>query len=145
MNIIFLTMMDIDVNSRGIYNDLMRKFRDEGHNVFIVCPLERRTGKKSYISVDGSVKILHVRTLNLQKTNVIEKGLGQLSLELIFKHAIERNLKGIVFDLILYSTPPITFTGVIKNIKKNNPKAVSYLLLKDIKMRLIWGCCQLKV
>lgn len=132
MNIIFLTMMDIDVSSSGIYNDLVRKFRDEGHNVFIVCPLERRTGKKSYISVDGSVKVLHVRTLNLQKTNVIEKGLGQLSLELIFKRAIERNLKGIVFDLILYSTPPITFTGVIKNIKKNNPKAVSYLLLKDI-------------
>lgn len=132
MNVIFLTMMDMDVNSRGIYNDLVRKFRDEGHNVFIVCPLERRTGKRSYISVDGSVKILHVRTLNLQKTNVIEKGLGQLSLELIFKCAIERNLKGIVFDLILYSTPPITFTGVIKDIKKNNPKAVSYLLLKDI-------------
>lgn len=125
-------MMDIDVNSRGIYNDLVRKFRDEGHNVFIVCPLERRTGKKSYISKDGNVKIMHVRTLNLQKTNVIEKGLGQLSLELIFKHAIKRNLKDIVFDLILYSTPPITFTGVVKDIKKSNPKAVSYLLLKDI-------------
>lgn len=132
MNVIFLTMMDIGVNGRGIYNDLVRKFRDEGHNVFIVCPLERRTGKKSYVSVDGSVKVLHVRTLNLQKTNVIEKGLGQLSLELIFKRAVERNLQGIVFDLILYSTPPITFTGVIKDIKKNNPKAVSYLLLKDI-------------
>lgn len=125
-------MMDIDANSRGIYNDLVRKFRDEGHNVFIVCPLERRTGKTSYISKDGNVKILHIRTLNLQKTNVVEKGLGQLSLELIFKHAIERNLKGIVFDLILYSTPPITFTGVVKDIKKSNPKAVSYLLLKDI-------------
>ena len=39
MNIIFLTISRIrDIKSRGIYADLMRKFRDEGHNVYIVSP-----------------------------------------------------------------------------------------------------------
>ena len=36
------------------------------------------------------------------------------------------------FDLITYSTPPITFTKVIKYLKKENPNALSYLQLKDI-------------
>ena len=36
------------------------------------------------------------------------------------------------FDIILYSTPPITFTKVIKYARKRNPHAFSYLLLKDI-------------
>ena len=36
------------------------------------------------------------------------------------------------FDLITYSTPPITLTNVVKYLKKKNPKAVSYLQLKDI-------------
>ena len=34
MNIIFITLSNInDVQHRGIYADLMRKFRDEGHQV----------------------------------------------------------------------------------------------------------------
>jgi glycosyltransferase involved in cell wall biosynthesis len=49
-----------------------------------------------------------------------------------YKAAIKKHLKGVNFDLILYSTPPITFTNVVKYLKKQNPKAASYLLLKDI-------------
>ena len=36
------------------------------------------------------------------------------------------------FDLILYSTPPITFTKVIALAKKENPGAKTYLMLKGI-------------
>lgn len=36
------------------------------------------------------------------------------------------------FDLITYSTPPITFTNVVKYLKKQNPQIISYLQLKDI-------------
>ena len=39
MNIIFLTISRItDINARGIYTDLMRKFRDEGNQIYIVTP-----------------------------------------------------------------------------------------------------------
>ena len=34
-----------NIESRGIYTDLMRKFRTEGHEVYVVYPNERRTGK----------------------------------------------------------------------------------------------------
>ena len=72
MNVLFLTMVNVDVNNRGIYNDLMRKFRNEGHQVYIVCPVERRIGKKTYLTKEDNVFTLHVRTLNLQKTKITE-------------------------------------------------------------------------
>lgn len=132
MNVLFLTMLKMDLNQRMLYTDLMRKFRDEGHNVYIVCPIERREGKPSYTSKENGVHTLFVKTLNVQKTNVIEKGLGQVSIEFLFKRAIHKHFADVKFDLILYSTPPITLMGVVKDMKKRNPQAKSYLLLKDI-------------
>lgn len=133
MNLIFLTLARIeDIEQRGIYHDLMRKFRDEGHQVYIVCPCERRLGLNTSLVKSHGVHILNVKTLNVQKTNIIEKGIGTLLLETQFKYAIKKYLKGVKFDLITYSTPPITFTNVVKYLKKQNPQAISYLQLKDI-------------
>lgn len=133
MNLIFLTLARItDIEQRGIYSDLMRKFRDEGHEVYIVCPCERRLGKKTSLTTENGVHILDVKTLNIQKTNVLEKGIGTLLLERQYQSAIKKYLKRIKFDLITYSTPPITFTNVVKYLKKQNPNAISYLQLKDI-------------
>ena len=132
MKVLFLTMLKMDLNQRMLYTDLMRKFRDEGHNVYIVCPIERREGKPSYTSTENGVHTLYVKTLNVQKTNVVEKGLGQVSIEFLFKRAIHKHFADVKFDLILYSTPPITLMGVVKDMKKRNPQAKSYLLLKDI-------------
>ena len=140
MNVIFLTMSRLtDISQRHIYTDLLRKFRNEGHNVYIIAPVERGNG--SWFKVQGSswkeqdgVRILGVKTLNLQKTSVIEKGLGQVLVESQYKKAIKKHLKlkDVSFDLILYSTPPITFPKVIKFLKQRNPNAKTYLLLKDI-------------
>ena len=135
MNIIFLTMSTLkEVDSHGIYSDLMRKFRDEGHEVYIVSPRERRTGESTHLYETGGVLVLAVRTLNLQKTNVVEKGIGQVLVETQFKQAIKKHLANIKVDLILYSTPPITFPKVIEYLKSTNPSAKTYLLLKDINM-----------
>lgn len=133
MNIIFITLSNINsIKERGIYADLMRKFRDEGHGVYIVSPCERRTGQKTHlVEIDG-VKILKVRTLNIQKTNVVEKGIGTLLIEGQYKWAIKKYLRNVKFDLITYSTPPITFINVVKYLKKRNQQAISYLQLKDI-------------
>ena len=133
MHIIFLTMSNLtEVDSHGIYSDLMRKFRDEGHQVYVVSPRERRTGEKTRLYESSGVHILGVRTLNLQKTNVLEKGIGQVLVEMQFKKAIKKHLGNIKTDLILYSTPPITFPKVIEYLKSANPSAKTYLLLKDI-------------
>ena len=133
MNIIFLTMSNLtEVDTNGIYTDLMRKFRDEGHEVYIVSPRERRMGENTHLYETEGVHILGIRTLNLQKTNAIEKGIGQVLVESQFKRAIKKHLGKVKVDLILYSTPPITFPKVIQYLKQSNPQAKTYLLLKDI-------------
>ncbi len=133
MNILFLTMSKMrSISERGIYTDLMRKFRDNGHQLYIVSPSERRDKQSTQIIESDGVHILSVKTLNVQKTNVIEKGLGQISLEFLYQRAIKKYFAGVRFDLILYSTPPITITKVIESARRQNPQAVSYLLLKDI-------------
>ncbi len=133
MNIIFLTLAIIkDIDEQWIYPDLMRKFRDEGHQVYIVTPVERREGLNTTLKENKGVKFLNVRTLNIQKTNIVEKGIGTLLIEKQYINAIKKYLGNIKFDLITYSTPPITFTNVIKYLKKYNPQAISYLQLKDI-------------
>lgn len=132
MNIIFLTLVEINlVEERGIYQDLLRKFRDEGHNVTIVTPVERRKGISTNFKKKDGVSILQVKTFNIQKTNIVEKGIGTLAIEYQYLSAIKKNLNNIKFDLVLYSTPPITFGKVIEFIKKRD-HAYSYLLLKDI-------------
>lgn len=132
MNILFLTLIKIDeISERGIYTDLIRKFRDEGHNVYVTTPIERRFDKKTELILQDNVTILRVKTLNIQKTNVVEKGLATLMIEYQFNYQIKKHFSNIKFDLVLYSTPPITFTQVVKTIKKRDG-AKSYLLLKDI-------------
>ena len=133
MNILFLTISRFtDFMERGIYSDLLRKFAMEGHNVYVVSPRERRFGLSTELTHQELGTILGVRTLNLQKTNVIEKGLGTILMEFQFKAAIKKYLKEQKWDLILYSTPPITFSRVIRFLKLKSPTAKTYLLLKDI-------------
>ena len=133
MNVIFITQSNINnINEKGIYATLMRKFNTEGHEVYIISPAERRLAQKTHIIDSDGAKILKVKTLNIQKTNVVEKGIGILLIENQYKSAIKKYLGDVKFDVILYSTPPITFTSVVKFMKKRNPQAFSYLLLKDI-------------
>lgn len=135
MNILFLTMSSgmAKISESGIYTDLMRKFRDEGHDVYIIYPNERRTGRTTEMKYENGVHSLGVKTLNVTKTNIIEKGIGQLLLEYQFNRALSKYFKNVKFDIILYSTPPITFNKVIKSAKaRANKNAYTYLLLKDI-------------
>lgn len=134
MNVIFLSLSKLirDINSHGIYPDLLRKFVDEGHNVYIVCPYERREHKVTELLENGNVHILCVRTLNILKSNSIEKGIATLLVEKQYSKAIGKYFSGVNFELILYSTPPVSFNRLVESLKRKNPKAKSYLLLKDI-------------
>ena len=114
MNVLFLTLGWItDINARGIYTDLLREFIHHGHRCYIVTPKERSTGEPTSVTDFPGGKILGVKTLNIQKTNIVEKGIGMLLLERQYLYAIRKYFANVYFDLILYSTPPITFNQVI--------------------------------
>ena len=126
MKILFLTLARIDsIEVQGIYPDLLRKFRDNGHEVTIVSPTERKYGNKTKYIQEGGVRILNVWTTNIQKTNLLEKGFTTLFLEFYYYKAIRKYINYIDVDLILYSTPPITLTNLIKQLKNaSNAKSI---------------------
>lgn len=132
MNILFLTLVNISgfEEKQNIYADLCREMASRGHQVQIVCPDEagERTSFVPYAQGSG---LLKVKTGRVQKTNLIRKGIATLLLGTRFKCAICQHLKGQRYDLVVYSTPPITLAGIVAYIKKCHG-ARSYLLLKDI-------------
>ena len=91
MKVLFLTMVKINsLTDRGIYTDLLRKFSYGGHEVFAVCPIERREQKKTNLRKEDMGTLLSVQTMNLQKTSLIEKGFGTLAIEYQFLFAIKK-------------------------------------------------------
>lgn len=130
--LIFLSLSQIDsLEDHSIYHDLLRQFVLNGFRVVIVCAIERRTGKSTNLLANGNIQILQVKTLNVQKTNFLEKGIATISINFLFKRAIKKYLKGQKFDLILYATPPITISKLVSWLKDQH-LAKTYLLLKDI-------------
>ncbi len=130
--IIFLSLVQINsLDERGIYQDLLRQFVVNGHEVTVVCPVERRSGFPTRMVREKGVAVLQVRTLNIQKSPIWEKGIATITLNWLLQRAIKKHLSSTTFDLILYATPPITITGLIEWLKKRDG-ACTYLLLKDI-------------
>ncbi|MCL2226105.1 MAG: glycosyltransferase family 4 protein [Oscillospiraceae bacterium] len=132
MNILFATLVDVNsFGERGIYQDLMRELAGPGHNVYVVSPAERRYNRPTEFFSDEAGGILKVRVGNIQKTGKLEKGVSTVLLESQYVGAVKKHLKGIKFDLVIYSTPPITLGKLIRYVKRRD-NAVTYLLLKDI-------------
>ena len=132
MNILFLTLLDFDsINEHNIYTDLLREFYNHGHQIFAISPIERKSGKQPRVIHGKNSTILKPRIGNTQKTNIIEKGISTITLESIFIRAVKRYFSDVKFDLVMYSTPPITFQRAIEYVKRRD-FAETYLLLKDI-------------
>lgn len=132
MNILFLTIGSFgSIENHGIYSDLMREFRNQGHKVYYVSPYQKREGKETEFKEENGACALNVKIGNITKCGIIEKGISTLRIEGQYKRAIKKYLSNVKFDLVMYSTPPITFAKVIKYVKKRDG-AKSYLLLKDI-------------
>ena len=132
MNVLFLTLVKFNsLKIHGIYTDILRAFIKQGHNVYVISPIERREKEESNIICEENAMILRQKIGNIQKTNIVEKGISTILLEHIYKKAIRRHFSETKFDLIIYSTPPITLVNAVKYVKMRD-HAKTYLLLKDI-------------
>lgn len=133
MNLLFLTLLDFDnIEEHNIYTDLLREFYHNGHTVCVISPTERRKKNKTRkIVVDDRLSIVKIKIGNMQKTNIVEKGISMLTIEQKIVAAIKKYYSDIKFDLVLYSTPPITLQRAVAYVKKRD-NAKTYLMLKDI-------------
>ncbi len=132
MNILFMSLIDFDTfQERNIYADLLRELIKNGHTVYCVSPIEKCQNRDTYVVKENGGYILKQKIGNIQKVNIIEKGISTLLIERQFISGINKYFSGVKFDLVLYATPPITFARVIRYIKKRDG-ARTYLMLKDI-------------
>lgn len=132
MKVLFLTLYDFrNMENQGIYEDLLREFIKHGHQVYVISPAEKRNNISTQLISKDMCHILKVKTGNITKTHLLEKGISTVLLERQFKKAIIQFWKDVRFDLVMYSTPPITLVGVIQYLRKRNHVS-TYLLLKDI-------------
>lgn len=132
MNILFLTLSNMeDINVRGIYSDLIREMDKKNINTYVVTPREKRSGLSTEKERINNINILKVQTGNITKAGMIEKGISTIKIERQYLNAIKKYFKDVKFDMIMYSTPPITFEKVIKYFKRKQDSK-TYLILKDI-------------
>lgn len=132
MNILFLTLLDFEtVNESNIYTDLLREFIKNNHDVYIISPTEIKKRQQTKLIKDKNCKILKLQIGNMQKTNIVEKGISTLTLESKFVTGIKKYFADVKFDLVIYSTPPITLQKAVQYVKLRDG-ALTYLLLKDI-------------
>lgn len=132
MNVLFLTLISFDsLKERNIYTDLLREFVKNGYHVYAISPIEKKYNKETYLVEEYNSAILRLKIGNTQKTNIIEKGISTVMIEPIFKKAIKTYFSNVKFDLVLYSTPPLTLVSAIEYVKKRDG-AKTYLMLKDI-------------
>ena len=132
MNVLFLTLVQFEsLQERNIYTDLLREFVKNGHQVYAISPVERRQHQNTHLVEENNSKILRLQIGNTQKTNIIEKGISTVMIEPTFKQGIKKYFSCVRFEMVLYSTPPITLVSAIEYVKKRD-NAKTYLLLKDI-------------
>lgn len=128
MNILFLTFGKIyNIEENTIYCDLIREFIKHGHSVCTLSPrvysskIQRTCIRQEFVDLDI------VRGGN----NLIKKGLSTILVENKYLKAIKKKYNDQKFDLVIYTTPPITLYKAVGYVKKKD-NAKTYLLLKDI-------------
>ena len=78
-NLIFVTLSRINsLDDHSIYSDLLKYFSHNGYNITIISPYERRFNIRTRVREINNIIYLDVKTLNIQKSNIIEKGIGTI-------------------------------------------------------------------
>lgn len=129
MKILFITMFKIkDINDSSIYHDLVRQFLHLGHQVTVINP---NSNKIDEIVHEGNLTLARLDLGKYEKQRRFKKVISMIFFERRIITWLNNNRMA-NFDLIVYTTPPITYHKIITHLKKSNPKIFSYLLLKDI-------------
>ena len=130
MKLLFLSIGDIpSINHHEIYPDLLREFKKHGDEVYIVCCKD--SGSQTEVIEEQGSFLLKVCVKNIKQSNYIKKGISTILLPYLYNRAIKKYYSEIKFDLLLYSTPPITIYGLVNRLKRTT-KAKTVLMLKDI-------------
>jgi glycosyltransferase involved in cell wall biosynthesis len=111
---------------------LMEEFCRQGHQVDVVAIDERKHGRPTRLGREGPFQVLRVRTGNIYDVGLHEKGLSFVTLPWLLRRAMTRHLPERRYDLVLYVAPPVTLSRIVRGLRRRQPWAKTYLMLKDI-------------
>ena len=129
MNILFVSM-SLELGCKDLYCDLIGSLLRRKHCITVVRSLANITNT-TFQEQEMGLHVLNVKTGDPFSKNLFRKGLNQIMIGTYLKRAIREYLSDEKFDLILYATPPVTLSGVVK-FCKNKYHAKTFLMLKDI-------------
>lgn len=129
--ILYISSTASGMHSSSIYNDLMHSLIEAGNEVYCAYALEKRFKKETKTYSQDGINYLGIKIGNITKNkNLISKGIATLTIDGLYLKAIKKYYSTIDFDMVLYSTPPITFVKTVQYFKDKN--VFTYLMLKDI-------------
>jgi glycosyltransferase involved in cell wall biosynthesis len=131
VNILYLTISNIDLKSEGLYQSLILELKNHNHDVTLVIANQSKDLEQTILAEECGVRVLRVRVGDQFDVNIIRKGITTFKIQPVLIQAIKKYLSNAKFDLVLYATPPVTFAGIISFCKKKY-NCKSYLMLKDI-------------
>jgi len=124
---IAITYPDLAKN-KNMYTYLMQELVELGHEVSVIAPT---FDSITEVNIEGDIPVLRVRTGPIFNTQLVVKGVNTLLLNSRYKRAFFRYWKDKKIDWILTSTPPITLSKFIQDLK-NQGQSKLYLILRDI-------------
>ncbi|WP_285577564.1 glycosyltransferase family 4 protein [Geothrix limicola] len=135
MNILYLTLgfpLPTKPSAPSDIMQLMETFCLQGHQVDIIAVDERKNQRPTRLVQEGPFQVLRVRTGNIYDVGPYEKGISLTALPWQYLRAMAEHLPERRYDLVLYVAPPVTFSRVIRGLRRRQPWAKTYLILKDI-------------
>lgn len=114
----------------NLYTDLAEEI-NEKNEITVLVSEEERCIEQTKINTERGIEILRVKTGNMFNVSLIEKAISYILIPFKLKRAINKYLNDRQYDLIVFTSPPVTLGKVIKYAMKKY-KAKSYLMQKDI-------------
>src|SRR5690606_17203199 len=127
MNILFLYISLPHLSESGVFNDLIKEFHRNGHNVKVATP--SNSDEKTGVYKEAEIDVLRFKTNQLTRnTSNIQKGLNYIKFIPQCLSAINKFYKKEKFDLIISHSLPPEIGIVIRSLKRKY-KSKFYLML----------------
>ena len=118
MNILYLSAIPFKIEKNpSIYTDLIQELTIFGDKVTVASIDSSLKPFQIKRTVEKNIDLIYIGSFQLYNVNILKKGLAIITLPFFMKRALKK-LDISKFDLILYETPPITWAGIVNQIKK---------------------------
>ena len=126
MNILYLSAVPFKIDKNpSIYTDLIQELTNFGDKITVVSIDNSLKPFQIKKVTQKNIDLICIGSFKLYNVSIFRKGLAILSLPFFMKKGLKK------LDMILYETPPITWAGIVSQLKKKN-NTKSFLMLKDI-------------